>query len=372
MRATSTSPAEAHGPARFRRSRMDNPPPVAHNNFDRSATPGRYPSGRAGLWPARDGRLPRSARSDSLAHDDAPSHRGRPPRRDPPQCPDPGGRGPRAVRPRGRARPRLPAPAGRGDAVQPARRRQAAPADALPARERSLWRGLDFGTAVGVCARDGPHLFADPRRPAEHGRRRPPPRPTDLPQGVRRGHGDPRGRRPADPGLRDHRPVHEAARGGGRMRASLGRRGRALGDARRADGRPRGRRPRRPDDRGPRSDPCPQDRGSPEGRLEDGRDRGGGRHGEIASLDVLWSCGGPCVPDRRRPARCDGGRGQDGQAGEQGLRAGEVDLPRPLGRRGQPGQGAGPGRGGRGVAGALRRRGTTLRDLAMDLLERDR
>ena len=32
-----------------------------------------------------------------------------------------------------------------------------------------------------VCARDDPHLFAHPRRPAVHGQRRPAPRSADLP-----------------------------------------------------------------------------------------------------------------------------------------------------------------------------------------------
>ena len=57
--------------------------------------------------------------------------------------------------------------------------------------------------AVRVCARDDPYLFAHPRRPAVHGQRRSAPRPSDLPQGVRRGDGGPRGRRSADRGVRD-------------------------------------------------------------------------------------------------------------------------------------------------------------------------
>ena len=63
-----------------------------------------------------------------------------------------------------RLRPRLGAAGGRGLRRRDRRR---------PARR--------------LCGRDDPHLFAGARRPAGDGRRRPPPRPADLPQGVRRG-----------------------------------------------------------------------------------------------------------------------------------------------------------------------------------------
>ena len=53
------------------------------------------------------------------------------------------------------------------------------------------------GAAGGLCAGDGAHLLADPRRPAGDGRRRPAAGPADLPQGVRRGDGDPGRGRPA-------------------------------------------------------------------------------------------------------------------------------------------------------------------------------
>ena len=66
-----------------------------------------------------------------------------------------------------------------------------------------------------LCRRDGPHLFADPRRPAGDGRRRPAPRPADLPQEVRRGPGDPGRRRPADAGLRGAGRGLSAGDGGG-------------------------------------------------------------------------------------------------------------------------------------------------------------
>ena len=55
--------------------------------------------------------------------------------------------------------------------------------------------------AAGRGDRADPHLFADPRRPAGDGRRRPAPRAPDVPQGVRRGRGDPRRRRPLRRGL---------------------------------------------------------------------------------------------------------------------------------------------------------------------------
>ena len=48
---------------------------------------------------------------------------------------------------------------------------------------------------------DDPRLFADSRRPAGHGRRRPAPRPADVPQEIRRGDGHPGRRRPADAGV---------------------------------------------------------------------------------------------------------------------------------------------------------------------------
>ena len=51
------------------------------------------------------------------------------------------------------------------------------------------------GAAGGLRPGDGAHLFADPRRPAGDGRRRPAAGPADLPQGVRRGDGDPGRRR---------------------------------------------------------------------------------------------------------------------------------------------------------------------------------
>src|SRR5438270_273810 len=51
MRATLHPTPRSAARAGFGRSRVDNRGGNAHNNFDRSATPGRYPSGRAGLWP---------------------------------------------------------------------------------------------------------------------------------------------------------------------------------------------------------------------------------------------------------------------------------------------------------------------------------
>ena len=51
--------------------------------------------------------------------------------------------------------------------------------------------------AARLRGRDDPHVQPDPRRPAGDGRRRPAPRPADLPQGLRRGDRDPgRGRAP--------------------------------------------------------------------------------------------------------------------------------------------------------------------------------
>ena len=56
--------------------------------------------------------------------------------------------------------------------------------------------------ALRLRARADPHLFAGARRPAGHGRRRPAPRAPDQPQGLRRGHGHPGGRRAAHRGVR--------------------------------------------------------------------------------------------------------------------------------------------------------------------------
>ena len=57
------------------------------------------------------------------------------------------------------------------------------------------------GTAARRRAGADPHLLADPRRPAGDGRRRPAPRPPDLPRQVRRGRRDPRRRRPLRGGV---------------------------------------------------------------------------------------------------------------------------------------------------------------------------
>ena len=56
--------------------------------------------------------------------------------------------------------------------------------------------------AGGCAVETGSRVFADSRRPARDGRRRPAPRSADLPQEIRRGDGHPRRRRPADAGFR--------------------------------------------------------------------------------------------------------------------------------------------------------------------------
>ncbi len=104
-------------------------------------------------------------------------------------------------------RPWLPRRARRGDPLQPAGAGQAVAADAGAAGGRELRRLGRGGAAGGLRRRDGARLFADPRRPACDGRRRPAPRPADLPQGVRRGDGDPGRRRPVDPGFRECWPA---------------------------------------------------------------------------------------------------------------------------------------------------------------------
>ena len=55
---------------------------------------------------------------------------------------------------------------------------------------------------TGRRAGDAAHLLAHPRRPARARQRRPAPRPSHLPQGLRRGHGHSCRRRAANPRLR--------------------------------------------------------------------------------------------------------------------------------------------------------------------------
>ena len=90
----------------------------------------------------------------------------------------------------------------RGHALFEPGRRQA-PARLLRAGERHAVQGRrDVGAARRQRHRVRARLFADPRRSAGDGRRRPAPRQTQLPQAVRRGDGDPGRRRPAGAGLR--------------------------------------------------------------------------------------------------------------------------------------------------------------------------
>src|SRR5204863_247633 len=74
---------------------------------------------------------------------------------------------------------------GGGDALAAALRRQAHPPGAR-ARHRLRDRpGAARRARARRRARADPHLLADPRRPAGDGRRRPAPRPPDLPRPVR-------------------------------------------------------------------------------------------------------------------------------------------------------------------------------------------
>ena len=68
----------------------------------------------------------------------------------------------------------------------------------------------------GLRRRADPRLLAGARRPAGHGRRRPAPRPADLPPRLRRGDGDPRRRLAAGAGVQD--PRRPPGRSGGRRR----------------------------------------------------------------------------------------------------------------------------------------------------------
>ena len=73
----------------------------------------------------------------------------------------------------------------------------------------------DVGAARRQRHRVRPRLFADPRRPAGDGRRRPAPRQAQLPQAIRRGDRDPGRRRAAGAGLRDAGARGDARRSGG-------------------------------------------------------------------------------------------------------------------------------------------------------------
>ena len=115
------------------------------------------------------------------------------------------------------------------------------------------------GSAIGVApasarragggGRADPRLLARARRPARHGRRRPAPRPADHSSRVRRGDGDPRGRRAAGARLRAARERADAGRR---------RRGPRRDDPPARAGERHGRHGRRPGD-GPRGDrPAPR------------------------------------------------------------------------------------------------------------------
>ena len=73
------------------------------------------------------------------------------------------------------------------------------PVLALAHRRARSARDAGERAAARRRARADPHLLADPRRPAGDGRRRPAPRPADLPRRVRRGRRDPRRRRRSSP-----------------------------------------------------------------------------------------------------------------------------------------------------------------------------
>ena len=87
-------------------------------------------------------------------------------------------------------------PPGGGHALFAARGRQAHPSRAGPGHRRGARARARGSAPVRGGDRDDPHLLADPRRLAGHGRRRPSPRQAHLPRGVRRGRGHPGRRRP--------------------------------------------------------------------------------------------------------------------------------------------------------------------------------
>ena len=197
--------------------------------------------------------------------------------------------------------------------------------------------------AGGLCGRDGPHLLADPRRPAGDGRRRPAPRPADVPQEVRRGAGDPGRRRPADAGLpgagrglpaRDgRRLLPELARGAG-----AGRHGRRPG---RRPGLGERREPAAAPLDGAGAAPRPQDRGAVPGQSCGSArwppTRPAAPPAETAGASRrLRPALRPGVPDHRRPARRGGRRRPGRQARRQGRRPRQADLPRPARRRREP------------------------------------
>ena len=113
------------------------------------------------------------------------------------------------------ARSRLPARALRGDPPQPVGTGQAvAPAAGVNGRRGVRLSGAG-GDAGGLCGGDGPHVFADSRRSAGHGRRRHAAGSAELSRGVWRSDGDSGGRcllaRALEILARDIRPPHVAA-----------------------------------------------------------------------------------------------------------------------------------------------------------------
>src|SRR3989304_3897601 len=130
----------------------------------------------------------------------------------------------------------------RGGAVRPRGDRREARVGGNPARGGGPpLRG--GGAAVGGRGRRGrrkgdasvrlrggiyPHLLPDPRRPSGDGRRRFPPGTTLLPQGLRRGGGDPGGRRPADGGVPRDGGVADRGQGSRKRGAGDGGAGKGL------------------------------------------------------------------------------------------------------------------------------------------------
>ena len=101
------------------------------------------------------------------------------------------------------ASPREPAAAGLEEAMRYsllAGGKRIRPVLAL-ATARALGREPRERAPARRRARADPHLLADPRRPAGHGRRRAAPRPPDVPRALRRGRRDPRRRRPLRRGV---------------------------------------------------------------------------------------------------------------------------------------------------------------------------
>src|SRR5437667_353977 len=316
------------------------------------------PSSAASRWCARSGSgWPRSSSGSRCCSSPRPgsscsarSRTTRSRRRGPRTLPG-GARAPGRARARG-ALPARPHSSPAGDALQPARWRQAHPPGPGARGGRGVRRTGAPRPALRLCARDDPHLLARARRPARDGRRRPPARPADQPQGVGRGTRDPGRRRAPDRGVpgdgRRARRAPGAWPRRGRRGGGSGGRGRHGGWTGARPGR-RGQPPEPP----PRAGhPPPEDGRAPPQRGARGRAGRRRRRAHAAAADGVRRAPGARLPDRRRHPRR---RGRPGCRRAHRSRARQGDVPGRARARGRPRCGGARARGGAGGAAPARR-----------------